>query len=719
MKSRYLISFVLVWLSSYHPAHAWTGVGPGIEYQKFTLSDPNNVFVARMDRHNSGVILESSIGQGRLTGGGERVSDQADRYDNAINYWFEDWGRRNDVVVAINGDFYNVSTGIPHRGQVHSGWFAKEMDSLAFAWTARRALIISTPFNQEQIVTYADSGTTQEVNGINQERGDNQLIVYTPQYDQDTNTDQAGSEVLVEMGRPNLRLPLSDPAWGYVTEIRQNQGSTPIPFDHVVLSASGTAATTLLANVSEGARIGLSLSNEAPYDGEWTKTYASVGGEPLFLWDGEPLGGSTTVHPRTAVAYNDDYIFFVVVDGRDSGTSVGMDMTQLGNFCDSHLSAEYGLNLDGGGSSTLVVNGTVMNNPSDGQERSVANGLMMVAVQPKLQSTVFNAGDQIKTTNQSNVRLGPGTNYAVVDTVPNNTPGVILDHSLRGVYAKGYYWWKCDFGSTVGWVADSLVALVATGNLPTITAHPSDVDPCEGSDATFHISASGQGAPTYQWQAHAIDLCDDGRISGSTTPTLLIANVDEADVGSYRCVVGDDNGTVTSHSAALMPPRPEMVITQQPESLDAPPVRRGSDVSFTVAATGEGILSYQWEKDGSDLDNNGHYVDVTTPTLTIYDVNANDEGAYSCWVTTDCGSIQSNQAWLKVVSADFDDDNDVDLEDFGHLQACLTGRAVPQTDPGCWDARLDADEDIDGDDVALFRACLSGAALPMDPACLD
>ena len=157
----------------------------------------------------------------------------------------------------------------------------------------------------------------------------------------------------------------------------------------------------------------------------------------MFLWDGEPLGGSTDLQPRTAVAYNDDYVFFVVVDGRDPGTSVGMNMTQLGNFCDSYLNAEYGLNLDGGGSSTLVVNGTVMNKPSDGYERSVANGLMMVAIQPKLQSTAFNTGDQIKTTSQSSVRLGPGTNYAVVATVPTNTTGVLQDHSLQGRLCQG------------------------------------------------------------------------------------------------------------------------------------------------------------------------------------------------------------------------------------------------------------------------------------------
>ncbi|MBI4581384.1 MAG: hypothetical protein HY718_16905 [Planctomycetes bacterium] len=57
---------------------------------------------------------------------------------------------------------------------------------------------------------------------------------------------------------------------------------------------------------------------------------------------------------------------------------------------------------------------------------------------------------------------------------------------------------------------------------------------------------------------------------------------------------------------------------------------------------------------------------------------------------------------------DFDADGDVDQEDFGRLQACLSGSgAFP--DPDCGAADLDGDGDVDQSDVDVFRACMSGA----------
>jgi hypothetical protein len=65
---------------------------------------------------------------------------------------------------------------------------------------------------------------------------------------------------------------------------------------------------------------------------------------------------------------------------------------------------------------------------------------------------------------------------------------------------------------------------------------------------------------------------------------------------------------------------------------------------------------------------------------------------------------------------DFDGDNDVDEEDFGHFQACMTGIGNPQNDPECLDARLDADGDVDLNDFTIFQNCMNGANHP--PKCL-
>ena len=89
---------------------------------------------------------------------------------------------------------------------------------------------------------------------------------------------------------------------------------------------------------------------------DWTKTYAAVGGSYHFLNNGVVQSftdpGATARHPRTAVAYDANYVYFVVVDGR-SPVSVGMNMTELGNFCINYLGAMEGINQDGGGSSTM------------------------------------------------------------------------------------------------------------------------------------------------------------------------------------------------------------------------------------------------------------------------------------------------------------------------------------------------------------------------------
>jgi hypothetical protein len=62
-----------------------------------------------------------------------------------------------------------------------------------------------------------------------------------------------------------------------------------------------------------------------------------------------------------------------------------------------------------------------------------------------------------------------------------------------------------------------------------------------------------------------------------------------------------------------------------------------------------------------------------------------------------------------VIPSDFDRDGDVDRTDWEHFQTCALGPAVPQTDPGCSNARLDADDDVDMDDHGIFQRCYGNA----------
>jgi uncharacterized protein YraI len=69
-------------------------------------------------------------------------------------------------------------------------------------------------------------------------------------------------------------------------------------------------------------------------------------------------------------------------------------------------------------------------------------------------STTFTPGAEVNTTASTELRLGPGSNYPALTDLTSNAAGVILQHQLDGVLAKGDYWWKVDFTGTIGWVAE-------------------------------------------------------------------------------------------------------------------------------------------------------------------------------------------------------------------------------------------------------------------------
>ena len=81
-------------------------------------------------------------------------------------------------------------------------------------------------------------------------------------------------------------------------------------------------------------------------------------------------------HPRSIIGCNDNYLLFIVVDGRQKGLSIGMTYPEM-----AALVKEYGcteaVELDGGGSSTLWAMGKILNSPCDGQPRAIANGLIV------------------------------------------------------------------------------------------------------------------------------------------------------------------------------------------------------------------------------------------------------------------------------------------------------------------------------------------------------
>jgi len=117
----------------------------------------------------------------------------------------------------------------------------------------------------------------------------------------------------------------------------------------------------------------------------WPNVGETIGGNPVMVKEGQlasnNLRGSHSIfrrHPRTGVALRKDgKIMFVTVDGRRPRYSKGITLLGFARLMKS-LGASWALNLDGGGSTTMVVKGRVMNRPSDGRERPVGSALMLV-----------------------------------------------------------------------------------------------------------------------------------------------------------------------------------------------------------------------------------------------------------------------------------------------------------------------------------------------------
>ncbi len=170
------------------------------------------------------------------------------------------------------------------------------------------------------------------------------------------------------------------------------------------------------------------------------------------------------------------------------------------------------------------------------------------------------------------------------------------------------------------------------GTPPTLSVQPTSQTVCAGGSVTFSVKAAGTAPLSYQWQK------DGAAISGATGASYTIPAVAAAHAGSYRVVVSNKAGSVTSTPVTLTVNAPP-TITAQPESQSA---CAGTSVLFTVSATGTTPLSYQWKRNGTDIPG------ATTAVLTLSPVAEAHVGTYTVVVTNACGSATSTPATLSL-----------------------------------------------------------------------
>jgi hypothetical protein len=177
---------------------------------------------------------------------------------------------------------------------------------------------------------------------------------------------------------------------------------------------------------------------------------------------------------------------------------------------------------------------------------------------------------------------------------------------------------------------------IAIGSAPVITTQPENKTVTAGTSVFFSVVATGDPAPTYQWQKGV------NGISGANAATYTIASPASGDAGSYKVTVSNSVGAVTS-SAATLTVNTLPAITTQPTSATA---TAGTNVLFSVTATaGTNSIAYQWSLANVAL------TGATSSSLSLSNVQASNAGDYTVKLTTTAGSVTSTVATLTVTPA--------------------------------------------------------------------
>ncbi len=283
-------------------------------------------------------------------------------------------------LASINADFFMLPGGTPVGAHVE--------DEVVLAGPGRRQLLARTTTDwaagfarhEGHAVAGADSAALAQTNrplaGGPQHDPADGLVLYDAWY---------GDTVSASAEAPTLRLRILDRAAARGRAIVERADTTgTVPLDALTIALrAGPDAVAWLHRRAPGDTVAWRAQVTFP-DGAVARD--AVGGFPMLVESGrdvvaEQAGVNANFgparHPRTAVGWNARLLFWIVVDGRQPPWSDGMTLQELASVF-LQLGARTAINLDGGGSSAIVVHGKIRNRPSDAQgERAVGNVLSL------------------------------------------------------------------------------------------------------------------------------------------------------------------------------------------------------------------------------------------------------------------------------------------------------------------------------------------------------
>lgn len=326
------------------------------------------------------------------------------------------------AVAAVNGDFFDIN-----NSGAAQGIGVRDGDLVQSPVAGHHDAVVLGPDGVGRVVQMFFDGTATLPGGPVPLTQFNNLVqpdgtgVFTALWgDYDRGRAVAGAATVTEVAVVD----------GVVAAISGRAGTGPIPAGTTILLGREAGAAAL-AGLRPGDPVTVAYRAKPSDD---AAVEAAIGGNRVLVRDGVPQDiGDVTPEPRTAVGFSADgrKMIMLTVDGRQAD-SHGVTLTELGRLM-AELGAHDALNLDGGGSSTLVAREPgaaavqVENAPSDGSERPVPNGLAVYA--PAGSGRL--AGFWVETA--TDPAAAPGT-----DPVRGGRPERVFPGLTRRLTAAGY-----------------------------------------------------------------------------------------------------------------------------------------------------------------------------------------------------------------------------------------------------------------------------------------
>ena len=353
---------------------ATSSVEPGVKHMTILKDGPYSIDVLVVDLRTKNLRVESYRPVGLV-----RTTEQARRNDR------ED----HNVVAAINADFFSFTSGWPVNNQVMNG-------QIVFATSTQRSHLAIDDNGKPFIDKFGlsawvkpKSGKVYHIDAVNDTHRINSIIFHTSFSDTATNFSGPGMTFLLSLVGSSwfvgdtLKMTVTRDAVSDLMHIARDQA--------VLWIGSGPDVWHAREDVKVGDTVLVSLGTDPPVQHMRTM----VGGVGMILSNGKAVSDSINVrektsitflkarHPRTFVGFDKDStrLFLCVVDGRQE-RSLGMNFQEMADFLLS-IGVWNAVNLDGGGSTTMVIHDKIVNSPSDKTgERPVANTLQVIRLNP-------------------------------------------------------------------------------------------------------------------------------------------------------------------------------------------------------------------------------------------------------------------------------------------------------------------------------------------------